>query len=144
MDILESLHLLDLRSRENILNSLTQGIFLFPYEPIQQTFSFHFILISVFYWRIVDLQRCVSFWCTAKWLSYTYIYIFSYSFPWWLITQYWIESPVLYSRTLLFIHPVWNSLHLLIPTSQSMPHPALATIGLVCFCFIDNFICVVF
>ena len=36
------------------------------------------------------------------------------SFPLWFITRYWIEFPVLYSRTLLFIHPIYNSLHLLI------------------------------
>ena len=28
---------------------------------------------SIFYWRRVDLQCYVSFWCTAKWFSYTYI-----------------------------------------------------------------------
>ena len=26
------------------------------------------------YWSIVDLQHCVNFCCTAKWLSYTYIH----------------------------------------------------------------------
>ena len=32
-------------------------------------------LKKLFYWRIVDFQCCVSFRCTAKWLSYIYIYI---------------------------------------------------------------------
>ena len=27
------------------------------------------------YWYIVDFQCCVNFWCTEKWLSYTYVYI---------------------------------------------------------------------
>ena len=45
---------------------------------------------------------------------------FSYSFPLWFITGYWIQFPVLYSRTLLFIHLIHNSLHLLIPNSQSI------------------------
>jgi len=36
-----------------------------------------------FYWSIVDLQCCISFRCTAKWISYicTYIHSFSDSFP---------------------------------------------------------------
>ena len=28
-----------------------------------------------FYWSIVDLQCCVSFRCSAKWISYIYIYV---------------------------------------------------------------------
>ena len=38
--------------------------------------------IYLFFWNIVDLQWSVSFWCTAKWFSYTFTYIhsFSYSF----------------------------------------------------------------
>ena len=46
-----------------------------------------------FYWSIVDLQCCVSFWCTAKWISYTYTYIHSFlrSFPIQAITEYWVE-----------------------------------------------------
>ena len=29
-----------------------------------------------FYWSIADLQCCVSFWCTAKWFSCIYMYIY--------------------------------------------------------------------
>ena len=49
----------------------------------------HFVLN----WSVVDLPCCINFYCTAKWLCYTYINIwlsFSYSFPLWFITRYWI------------------------------------------------------
>ena len=36
-----------------------------------RTFFFKFI----FYWSTVELQCCVNYCCTAKWLSYTYIYV---------------------------------------------------------------------
>ena len=39
-----------------------------------------FSLIN-FYWSIVDLQYYVSFRCTAKGISYTYIHSFLDSFP---------------------------------------------------------------
>ena len=61
---------------------------------------------------------------------YTYVHSFSYSFPLWFITEYWLEFPGLYSRTLLFVHPVCNSLHLLTLNSHSIsapPHSPLAT-----------------
>ena len=35
---------------------------------------------NVFYWSIVDLQCCVSFWYLAKWFSYAYIYTFFFRF----------------------------------------------------------------
>ena len=35
-------------------------------------------IIFLFYWCIADLQCCVNFFCTAKWFSYTYIYIHSF------------------------------------------------------------------
>ena len=38
--------------------------------------SFFFLLNYFFNWIIVDLQCCVSFRYTAKWFSYTYIYLF--------------------------------------------------------------------
>ena len=50
-------------------------------------------LLVSFYSSIADLQCHVNYCCTAKWFSYTYIYIsfsFLYSFPLWLITGYWI------------------------------------------------------
>ena len=52
-----------------------------------------------------------------------YIYTFPYSLPLWFITGYWIWFPVLYSRTSLFIHSLYNSLHLLTPNSHSIPPP---------------------
>ena len=109
------------------------------------------IFFHLFYWSRVDSQYCVNFCCTAKWLSYTHIPSFSYSFPLWFIIGYWIEFPVLYSRTLLFIHPIHTSLHLLIPNSHSIPSPPtspLATTSLffmsVCFCFVYRITCIIF
>ena len=48
---------------------------------------------------------------------------FQYSVPLWFITECWTQFPVLCSRTLLFIHLLYNSLQLLILTSQSFSHP---------------------
>ena len=64
-----------------------------------------------FYWSLVDLQCCISFRCTAKWISYTYTYIHSFldSFPIQVITEYWEEFPVLYSRSLLVIYFIYSS-----------------------------------
>ena len=42
----------------------------------------------------------------------------------WFITGYWTQFPLLYSRTLLFIYSIYNSLHLLISNCQSIfPYP---------------------
>ena len=81
-------------------------------------FSF-FNLIFILYWSIVDLKCCVSFRYTAKWFSYTYTYIhsFSDSFPIEVITEYWVEFPVLYSRSLLIICFIYSSIYMLIPNS---------------------------
>ena len=59
-----------------------------------------FLFLFNFYWSIVDLQCCVSFRCTGKWISYTYTYIYSFldSFSIQAITEYWVKFPVLYSK----------------------------------------------
>ena len=57
---------------------------------------------------------------------YTFFFIF---FSIIVITGYWIEFPVLYSRTLSFILSIYNSLHLLIPNSQSVPPPPFFPLG---------------
>ena len=44
----------------------------------------------LFYWSRVDLQCCVNYCCTAKWLSYTHTHSSSYSFPLWFIIGYWV------------------------------------------------------
>ena len=46
-------------------------------------FNFIFLFSKNVYWSIVDLQCCISYCYTAKWISYTYTYIHSFldSFP---------------------------------------------------------------
>ena len=69
-----------------------------------------FIIFKIsFYWSKVDLQCYVSFSCTAKLFSYTYTYIPSFSdylpvsLQSQIITEYWVEFPGLYNRSLLII-----------------------------------------
>ena len=45
-----------------------------PSAPVETSGNSFFFLN----WDIVDLQCCVSFGCTAKWFSYTYIHIYSF------------------------------------------------------------------
>ena len=77
------------------------------------------------YWGIIDLECCASFCYTAKWFSYTYTYIHSFwdSSPIKIITKYWVEFPVLYSRSPLAIHSICNSVHMPIPSPQSILPP---------------------
>ena len=80
------------------------------YANISDSYSLCFI----YYWSIVDLQ-CASLCCTATWLRCSDIHIlFQHSFPLWFITEFWIQFPVLYIRT-LFIHSKCNTLHLARP-----------------------------
>ena len=61
------------------------------------------------------------------------IFSFIYSFPIWFITGYLVYFLRLSSRSLLFIHSIHYSLHLLTPNSQSIPPPAPLTLSCLIF-----------
>ena len=66
-----------------------------------------------FYWSRVGLQCCVNFRCTAEWLhctyAWTYIHSFSDSYRMWITAEYWVDFPVLCSRSLLLIHSIYSN-----------------------------------
>ena len=79
-----------------------------------------------FNWSIVVLYF-VSFCCTAKWISYSYIYFPSFMdfLPIWVTTEHLVEFPELYSRFLLyFIHSI-KSKSMSIPASQFILPPLI-------------------
>ena len=110
-----------------------------PLEPSDHCRSVIKYIFFNSYWSIVDLQCWVSFRYTAKWISYTYTYIYSFldHFPIQTITEYWVEFPVLNSRSLLVICFIYSSACMSIPVSHflnvSLPcslHSSLVTISL--------------
>ena len=66
---------------------------------------------------LMDVSQICYHWAMMG----TPINSFKYSFQLWFVMAYWVWFPVLYSRTLLLIHSICNSLHLLIPNSKSIP-----------------------
>ena len=77
-------------------------------------------LFFLVYWSMVDLQCYVIYYCTVKWFSYTHTYIHSFldSFPIQVITEYWVEFPMLYSSSLLVICFIYSSVYMSVPISQ--------------------------
>ena len=68
-------------------------------------------------WNIVDLQYCVSFWCTAKWFNFVYIYI---SFPLWFVMWYCLQFLCYTVRPccLFILYIFWKSQ----PPTPCLPH----------------------
>lgn len=77
------------------------------------------------------LQCCVPFLLTVSWFPvYIYIYIFFRVFflPWLFIIAYWIyQQSSSYTVALLFVHSIYNNLHLLMSNLPlpSLPQPPL-------------------
>ena len=90
------------------------------------------ILLKFTWFTIVFISAALQIWLIYIYI-YIYIYIFFFIFLS-ILVYYKIfnKLPVWFSRTLLFIHIISNSLHLLIPNSQSIPTPppAMATTSL--------------
>lgn len=76
---------------------------LYPFMDRNSEVDFHILFLKlIFYWIIVDLRYCVSFRCTAEWISYTCtsIHCFRFFFFFSHVGHYWVltigEFPVLY------------------------------------------------
>lgn len=73
-------------------------------SPFGIVFKYFPSVKKLFYWNIVELQCCGNFCYTAKLYMCIYRHSFSHSFPLWFIPGWWVQFPVLYRRTLLFIY----------------------------------------
>ena len=73
---------------------------------------YYIFILLLLYWSIVDLQCCGNFCSAVKWVyAHSFFYkLFSYGL--------WLSISVLHSRT-LFIHSIYESLHLLTPARPS-------------------------
>ena len=78
---------------------------------------------TCFYWCISDFQCCDSLCYTAKWLSFTHIYIsfFNIRFHYGLSQETGYSSSRCTVGVCVGIHSKCNSLHLPTPNSQSIP-----------------------
>ena len=61
------------------LRELSQGLLSRAWWVFLSPFSLFFLNSFLNYWHIFDLQYCISFRYTAKWISYTYKYIHSFN-----------------------------------------------------------------
>ena len=118
--------------------------------------SILFFLKKFFYWSIIALQRCVSFCCTMKWISYMYtdipslVALPSHSTHL-VITEHRAELPVLYSRFPLAIYFTHGSVFMsnlisqFIPSSPSPLCPHIHSLHLRLYsCPENRFICTIF
>ena len=82
--------------------------------------SFFFFKLT---YRLIYGVLLISVVQQRDFVAHIYTFFLKHSFPLWSIPGDWLQLPVPYSRTSLFIHSKFNSLHLLTPDSQCIPLP---------------------
>ena len=101
-------------------------VYLIPiFHWLWTVYKLQVIFKFIIYWKIVDLQYSVSFWCSAKGFSYIYVCILFFKF-FSIMAYYNIQFPVLYNRTLLLTYSIYSSVpanpNLMICSSLPRPH----------------------
>ena len=80
------------------------------YTAARITSTLFLFCLRNFYWCLVALQRCVSFCCKAKCISYTHTYIpsFLYFLPIYVTPEPWAGFLSLFSRISLVIYFIYS------------------------------------
>ena len=77
----------------------------------------HFNHLMTYFNLITSVKLCNLFFVVL-------CFLLIYAFPLWFITGCWIQFPMLYCRTLLFILPTYKHLHLLTHPLTPSPQPS--------------------
>ena len=82
--------------------------------------AFYIVCFLKNYWSMVELQCCISFRCTAEWVSYTYTYFNPFSDFFSSSLSENIESSFLCNVDFVG-YPMYSNVYILIPNSWFIP-----------------------